>query len=85
MATIFIQLSIFILCLGWVWLQFSDHYQSLFCVEDEYSQNLQTIINRYSVSRMYMATTSIPLPIFILCLGLVWLQSPDYYQSSLCV
>jgi hypothetical protein len=46
MCAISRPLPIFIMYLGWVWLQFSDHYQSLFCVEDEYGYNLQTIINR---------------------------------------
>jgi hypothetical protein len=85
MCTISRSLPIFIMCLGWVWLQSSDHYQSVFCVEDEYCYNFQTIIILHSVSRMYMATISRPLPIFILCRGWRWLQSPDNYQSSFCV
>jgi hypothetical protein len=32
MPTICRPLLIFIMCPGWIWLQSSDHYQSLFCV-----------------------------------------------------
>jgi hypothetical protein len=32
-----------------------------------------------------MSTISRPLSIFILCLELLWEQSPDHYQSLLCV
>jgi hypothetical protein len=79
MATIFGPLSIFILCLGCVCLQSPDHYQSLFCVQDGCGYNHQTIINLYSESRMCMPTISRQLLIFILCLGWVWLKSPDHY------
>jgi hypothetical protein len=79
MSTISRPLLIFILCLGLVWLHCPEHFQSLFCVQDGYGYNRQTIINIYSVSRMGMANISRQLPIFILCLGLVWLQSPDHF------
>ena len=80
-ATISRSLSIFILCLGRIWLQSSDHQQSLFCVEDDQGYNLQIIINLYSVSKMSMATISRPLSIANLFLGCVWLQCPHHYQS----
>jgi hypothetical protein len=79
MATIFRPLAIFIMCPGWIWLQSSDHYQSLFCFYDEYVYNLLTIIRLCSVSRNGMATIFRPLLIFIMCLVLVWLQSPDHF------
>ena len=85
MATIVRPLSIFILCLRCVGLQSPDHYKSLFCVQDWYGYNLQTIINLYSVSRIGMATIPRPLLIFLLFLGWVWLQSLDHYQSLFCV
>jgi hypothetical protein len=49
-------LPIFILCIGFVWLQSPDYYQSLLCVQDGYGYNRQTITNLYSVSRMCMST-----------------------------
>jgi hypothetical protein len=58
MSTIFRPLVIFVLCLGLVWLQSSDHYQSLLCVQDGYGYNRQTIINLYSVFKMSMSTIS---------------------------
>jgi hypothetical protein len=58
MSTIFRPLAIFVLCLGLVWLQSSDHYQSLLCVQDGYGYNRQTIINLYSVFKMSMSTIS---------------------------
>jgi hypothetical protein len=84
-STISISLSIFILCLGCVWLQSPDHYQSLFRVQDRCGYNRQTIINRYFVSRMCMFTIFGPLLIFILCLGLVWLHCPEHLSSLFCV
>jgi hypothetical protein len=71
MFTISRPLLIFILYLGLVWLHCPEHLQSLFCVQDGYGYNRQTIINLYSVSRMCKSTISRPLSIFILCLGLV--------------
>jgi hypothetical protein len=58
MSTIFRPLAIIVLCLGLEWLQSSDHYQSLLCVQDGYGYNRQTIINLYSVSKMSMSTIS---------------------------
>jgi hypothetical protein len=78
MAEISTPLSFFILCLGWVWLQSPDHYQSLFCAYDVYGYNLKIITNLYSVSRIGMATISRSLSI-VLCLGCVWLQYPDHF------
>jgi exosome complex RNA-binding protein Rrp4 len=58
MSTISRPLLIFVLCLGLVWLHCPEHFQSLFCVQDGYGCNRQTIINIYSVSRMCKSTIS---------------------------
>jgi hypothetical protein len=52
MATIPINLLIFILFLACVWLQSLEHYQSIFCFLDLYGYNRQTITNLYSVYMM---------------------------------
>ena len=58
MAKISRPLPICILCIGFVWPQSPDRYQSLLCVQDGYGYNRQTIINLYSVSRMCMYSIS---------------------------